>query len=90
MNIKPLLVAGIATMLSGCMSYGNLEGRYDPEAFGEANRQSYAAMVENPEPVYDEDMQGNAEKAAEAVERYREDRVKEPERVTSTTTPGGR
>ncbi|GAA4641445.1 hypothetical protein GCM10023115_00140 [Pontixanthobacter gangjinensis] len=75
-------------MLGGCATYGTVEGKYDTEAFGEANRQTYAAMIVNPEPVYDEEMETSAEHAADAAERYREDKVKQPDKTSSTDTPG--
>lgn len=90
MNIERILALAIGSVaLSGCATYGNVEGPYDPAAFGEANRQTYAAMVENPEPEYYGAMEGSAEKAADAVDRYRDDAVKEPDTISSTTTPGG-
>jgi hypothetical protein len=80
----------IGITLTGCAAYGNLEGRYDPEAFGEANRQTYAAMIAYPEPEYDGEMEGDAEKANAAIERYRADDIKEPDSIRSTTNnPGG-
>ncbi|MEE4316866.1 MAG: hypothetical protein V2I74_07780 [Erythrobacter sp.] len=75
--------------LSGCATYGNLDGAYDPEAFGEANRQTYAAMVVNPEPVYTEDATSSGQKAADAIERYREDAVKQPDTQSTTEGPDG-
>lgn len=95
MNTKRFLTtvgAGIcmSSALSGCAAYGNLEGPYDPEAFGEANRQTYAAMIAYPESEYDEEMEGDAEKANAAIERYRSDDIKEPDSIRSTTNnPGG-
>ena len=87
MNIKPVLMLAVASAaLAGC------ETAYlaEPGAaeFGEANRQTYAAMVVNPDPVYEEPFVGSAEKASDAVERYREDSVKEPETIRSTETSG--
>lgn len=90
MNIDRLALAAAASLaLAGCATYGNLDGPYDPEAFGEANRQSYAAMIVNPEPDYAEDAAGSAEKAADAIERYRQDAVKQPESETTSSSPGG-
>ena len=83
-----LTLAGCA-LLGGCATYGNLDGAYDPEGFGEANRQTYAAMVANPEPVYTEDMTASGEKAADAVERVRQDQVKQPDRVSTSEVPEG-
>lgn len=78
-----LLLGGLA--LGGCAStYSARSGQIDPAGFGEANRQTYAAMIVNPEPQYTEPMATSAEHAAAAAERYREDEVKQPERVSST------
>ena len=88
MNTKRMIVAGAAMLgLSACASTHNMDGALDPEAFGEANRQSYAAMVVNPEPVYTEEMTASADKAADAVKRYNDDAVKQPDPVTSTSGP---
>ena len=88
MNIDRVLALAIGvTLLGGCASYGNLtSGQFDPEDFGEANRQTYAAMVVNPEPVYEDEMATSAEHAADAIERYRTDQVKQPEAESSTET----
>ena len=91
MNSRLILVAvagGLA--LSGCASThtGMLEP-IDPADFGEANRQTYAAMVVDPDPQYAEPLATSAEHAAQAVQRYREDAVKQPESVSSTEGSGG-
>ena len=88
MNIKracPLAIA--ALLLPACATYGNLEGPYDEAAFGEANRQTYAAMIVDPEPEYDEPLPTSAEMAAKAQERYLNDEVKEPDSIRSTDGP---
>lgn len=71
--------------LGGCAStYSASAGPIDSEDFGEANRQTYAAMIINPDPQYSEPMRTSAEQASDAAERYREGEVKQPERVSST------
>lgn len=85
MNIDRFAIPTLALLtLGGCATYGNSDGPYDPAAFGEANRQSYAAMIVNPEPEYTEEMATSGEHAADAIERYREDQVKQPESIRST------
>ncbi len=74
----PLLLAGCAATHSAAV------GEIDPADFGEANRQTYAAMIINPDPQYLEPMSTSAEHAADAAERYRTDTVKQPEDVSST------
>lgn len=77
------LLAGLA--LSGCAStYSARSGEIDPADFGEANRQTYAAMIVNPDPQYTGPMASSAEQAAAAAERYREDEVKQPDAPSST------
>ncbi len=83
MNIKLLVLPAAALLTSGCSYYMSQEaGEFDPEAFGEANRQTYAAMIIDPEPEYTEDMTYSAEIAGEAIEAYREGEVEEPEAQT--------
>lgn len=94
MNIKhirklPFTLGFVALLLSGCASYGNLDGAYEPEAFGEANRLTYAAMIVDPEPEYTSEIEADAEKSNAAIERYRNDAVKEPDSVSSTSVAGG-
>lgn len=79
----------LAMLLGACTDHSTAVGRIDPADFGEANRQTYAAMIIDPDPVYDSEMTTSAEHSAEAVERYRMDRVKQPERVSSTSVGSG-
>ena len=58
--------------------------------FGEANRQTMMAQVVDPDPQYEYlDPETSALHAAQAVERYRTDKVKRPEKVRSTQSSGG-
>ena len=72
--------AGAALILgaAGCTSPGDLKlGQADN--WGEANRQTFAAQVINPSPEYDTALApSSGEHAAQAVERYRSDKVKQP------------
>lgn len=92
MNIDRTLATGVLLAVAA-LPLGACETAYlgEPGAaeFGEANRQTYAAMVVNPDPVYDEPLTTSAQKAADAVERYREDAVKQPESIRSTEGVGG-
>lgn len=89
MNIKSLLVLPAMITLSGCASYWSADsGRLDPADFGEANRQTYAAMIVDPDPQYDEPLTTSADRAAQAVEAYREGDVEALE-VDSSTSVGG-
>ena len=83
------LAIGGALALAGCaQDHSTKMGRIDPADFGEANRQTYAAMVIDPDPQYDEPLATSAEHAADAIERYREDAVKQPETIRSTAGTG--
>lgn len=93
MTIDRKLIAGLlaATTLTACTSVADKEfmGYKDP-GFGEANRATYAAMVVNPDPQYDTPIPASsAEHAAQAIQRYREDRVKLPERIETTNVGSG-
>lgn len=86
MNIK-LLVPVAALGLAGCSTYYSPgAGRLDEADFGEANRMTFSAMVVDPDPQYDTPMEGNAERAVNGIEDYREGNVEEPEEVRSTET----
>lgn len=90
MNSRLVPIAIIASLaLAGCAQThtGSLE-MIDPADFGEANRQTYAAMIVDPDPHYDEPMATSAEHAADAADRYREGEVKQPERIRSTESGG--
>lgn len=60
--------------------------------FGEANRQTMLAQVVDPDVVYTEPARSNGAHAADAVERYRTDKVKQPDSYStkgaSTSQPG--
>lgn len=92
MKFKSKMTAAIVLALSlgGCATAADQEffGHQDT-GFGEANRATFATMVVNPDPEYDTPIPaGSAANAAAAIERYRNDKVKKPERV-STTEGGG-
>lgn len=90
-KIKTGLVLAMAISASACATVEDVEwiGYQDP-GFGEANRATYAAMVVNPDPEYDTPIPAtSAEKAAQAIERYRNDQVKQPERISTTENIGG-
>lgn len=81
-----LLALGACTGVDGMKL-----GIQQPDNFGEANRQTFVAQVIDPAPAYDEPMVGgNGDKAAQAIERYRTDKVKQPEgqRITEIGKSG--
>lgn len=82
-------VAGLS--LGGCAhdSFAQLMNASDN--FGEANRQTFAAQVIDPDPQYDTLVpETSADHAGQATERYRKDKVKRPDKVrTSDLSIGG-
>lgn len=82
-------IAALA-MLAGCAS--TLPSFYEEAGdskFGEANRQTMMAQVINPEPVYEGPMVTSGDHAADAIERYNTDSVKEPENIRTTNAGVG-
>lgn len=86
--IKPLVAVGALLASSACAEHALLEQSYDAH-FGEANRQTMMAQVVNPDPVYPEEMATSGDHAADAIERYREDKVKQPESIRTTNVGEG-
>lgn len=86
-----ILAATAGLSLSACAhdSFGQLMNASDN--FGEANRQTFAAQVIDPDPQYDTLVpETSADHAGQAVERYRKDKVKRPDQVrTSDLSTGG-
>ena len=75
--------AGLALGLGGCTAV-------DP-GLGEAHRYNMALQTIDPDPVYPEDGAKPGDSgalAAEATERYRTDKVKPVEAISSTSTSG--
>lgn len=77
--------AGIVLALCGCVTSGG------EQALGEATNRTLRAQIVDPSPVYEyADPTTSGELAAAAVQRYRTDKVKKPERVrTSDLSQGG-
>lgn len=60
-----------------------------PDNFGEANRQTMLAQVIDPDPHYDAAVpESSGDHAADAIERYRTDKVKKPERIQTSSGIG--
>lgn len=54
-------------------------------SFGEANRQTMMAQIIDPDPQYEHlDPATSGHNAERAIERYRTDKVKQPERASTT------
>ncbi len=77
----------IISLLAGCSDHIASTGA-PASSFGEANRQTMMAQIVNPEPEYSSLVpETSAQHAAQAIERYATDKVKKPERVSSTESP---
>ena len=88
---KTLSILALSCLATACTSVADKEvvGYQDP-GFGEANRATFAAMVINPDPQYDNPIPPtSAEHAAQAIDRYRNDTVKQPERINTQDSGGG-
>ncbi len=91
MNIDRLRWTALAALpLLGACATDLASSGPPASTFGEANRQTMLAQVVDPDPQYEFlDPETSAEHAAKAIERYRKDAVKKPERVKSTSGVGG-
>ena len=86
MRTKALILMA-SLLLAGCATDGPDGFPYlgGPDNFGEANRQTNMAQVVDPTPHYDTAVaESHGEHAAQAVERYRTDKVKKPERTSTS------
>lgn len=95
MNIEhlPLLrfaaAMTLAVGVSGCATPDTPPYMGGKDNFGEANRQTMMAQVIDPAPQYDTAVpDSSADHAADAIERYRTDKVKKPERVQTSSGIG--
>ncbi len=92
MNIKYLrllVILASSSALASCASNSLFEEPGDA-TFGEANRQTMMAQVIDPDPQYDELIPvSSGEHAANAIERYRTDNVKQPDQISTSTGSGG-
>ena len=91
-KVGKLALAGmLSASLAGCAANG--KSVLNPvDNWGEANRQTMAAQIIDPTPVYDYAIPASSgDLAAKAIERYRTDKVKKPERVQTSKigTQGG-
>lgn len=85
-RLRPaLLVAGL--LLAGCEH--SLTEPKDVAQFGEPNRQTMLAQVIDPDPLYETTPPSSSgEHASQAIERYRTDKVKKPDKVRTTQGSG--
>ena len=86
------VIAGALLMaVTGCAAGQNDLAKSlgaDP-SWGEANRQTMAAQIIDPAPQYDTAVpEGSGDHTAAALERYRTDKVKKPDRQITSATFG--
>lgn len=78
-----------AALLAGC-STTSPTGMLEDQTLGEAKAATMAAQIVDPAPQYEYlDPATSGQHAAAAIDRYRKDAVKQPERVSSTSRTGG-
>lgn len=84
-----ILILAAPLLLAGCVTDGAGEGLAQ-DNWGEANRQTMAAQIIDPAPHYDYAVpESSGAHAAAAIERYRTDKVKQPDKVRTTTSITG-
>ena len=85
-----LMLGAAALLLAGCNTVNTHIGDEDPY-LGEAVKYNAALQTINPDPAYGPDAAqpgSNGAKGAEAVKRYRTDKVKEVETMQTTSGTG--
>ncbi|GAA4030026.1 hypothetical protein GCM10022281_06580 [Sphingomonas rosea] len=92
MSSKHRLILIVATAgLAGCNTVDARTGSVDRQ-FGEAVAWNKAVQTINPDPVYAADARqpgSDADKAAAAAKRYRTDKVKDVQRVSTSQAVSG-
>lgn len=84
-----LAIAGGTVLLGGC-AIDPQTGDFVQYEMGESVKQTMMAQVINPDPEYDTLVpETSGQQAADAIERYRNDAVKEPQRQTVRSGSGG-
>lgn len=80
-----LAALGSAMLLGGCsVADKELAGFQEP-SWGEANRQTMAAQVIDPDPQYDTAIPPtSAVNAVNAIERYADGTVEQPDRISTS------
>lgn len=92
MNIdrKHVLALGAAAVVLGGCATDPKTGEFVQYELGESVKQTMMAQVINPDPEYDTLVpESSGEQASDAIERYRNDAVKEPEGQEITVGSGG-
>lgn len=90
-QLRTLGVFGLCFWLAACATPEDGTPPYmgGPTNFGEANRQTMAAQIIDPTPVYDTLVpESSGAHAGQAVERYRTDKVKLPVNPRASLSTG--
>ena len=83
-----MTMAGATVLLGGC-AIDPQTGDFVQYEMGESVKQTMMAQVIDPDPEYDTLVpETSGEQAADAIERYRNDAVKEPERQRVSSGSG--
>ena len=86
-HLRMIVLAGSALATAGCATGSGTDFMGD-QSWGEANRRTMAAQVIDPNPVYEDAIPPTtAVNAVGAIERYRDDTVEQPERISTTEAP---
>lgn len=86
-HLRTAILAGACLATAACATGSGTDFMAD-ESWGEANRRTMAAQVIDPNPVYDTAIPPtSAQNAVAAIERYRDDKVEQPERISTTEEP---
>jgi hypothetical protein len=91
MSSKAIAAAAAALLVAGCSTVNKPIGVEDP-GFGEAVKFDAAMQIINPDPVYPEDSAqpgDSGKKGADAVKRYREDKVNARHKSEASTQSRG-
>lgn len=91
MSSRFLLIAAGSIVLASCNTMYTHIGDVDP-GMGEAVAYDSAVEIVNPTPVYSADSAkpgDNGDKGAQAVVRYRTDKVKEVQNIRTSSGTGG-
>ena len=83
-------IALAAVALQGCNTFN--QGPVEDPGLGEAVKYNAAIQTIDPDPIYDEtgaQPGDSGDKGAEAVERYRTDKVKQVEQIRTSTVGSG-
>lgn len=88
MRIELVPAAAVLALLAGCATDGEM-GMGADSSWGEANRQTFAAQVIDPNPQYETAVpETSGDHAAQAIDRYRKDTVKKPEKIETNKSSG--